>query len=450
MKITCQSCQSKYTVSDEKVQGRTVKIKCRKCGATILVNSSGVTTSGGGAADPVSGTSVPNDGTTYLVNVADGDQRSMTVAEIVATYQAGVINAETYIWADGMADWQPLGQVDTIVAALHAGSAPVSMAAQEPAPVQSQPVPSAGVAAAPASSGVEAVAASAPAPRAAAVRRDPARPTQDLFGGSPAPEAHRPSSDDVATSAPLFKSGAAPGQRDENSMLFSLSALTAKAAAPAPRSNTSASDDSGLIDLKALASGAGVRAPSPVASIVANDGGLFQLSAPIVSTARPPSVAPPTNVDTAPKNRAPIIIGAGIAIAGIAIAGVFFMMKGGGGAPAPAAVDNATTAAAPATTTPPEPEPTPTATATASATATATASAEPAASAAPTATPTAAPARAAARPARQSSGGSTAGKSQSGSSSPAPAAAPAAPKRGSCGCAPNDLMCAMQCSAKGK
>ena len=35
MKITCQSCQSKYTVSDEKVQGKTVKIKCRKCGATL-------------------------------------------------------------------------------------------------------------------------------------------------------------------------------------------------------------------------------------------------------------------------------------------------------------------------------------------------------------------------------------------------------------------------------
>ena len=54
MKITCQSCQSKYTVSDEKVQGKTVKIKCRKCGATILVNSGGVTTTGGGVADPVS------------------------------------------------------------------------------------------------------------------------------------------------------------------------------------------------------------------------------------------------------------------------------------------------------------------------------------------------------------------------------------------------------------
>ncbi|WP_437970852.1 zinc-ribbon domain-containing protein [Sorangium sp. So ce260] len=441
MKITCQSCQSKYTVSDEKVQGRTVKIKCRKCGATILVNSSGVTTNGG-VADPVSGTSVPNDGTTYLVNVADGDQRSMTVAEIVASYQAGAINAETYIWADGMADWQPVGQVDTIVAALHAGSAPASVAAQEPAPVQPQSVPSAAAPAGTTSPGVESVAAAAP--RAAAVRRDPARPTQDLFGGGAGPEAHRPSSDDVATSAPLFKSGAAPGQRDENSMLFSLSALTAKAAPAPARSTVSASEDSGLIDLKALASGAGVRAPSPVASIVANDGGLFQLSAPIVTTARAPSVAPPT-IEAPPKNRAPIIIGAGIAIAGIAIAGVFLLMKGGGETPAPTAAETTpSAAAAPATTAPPEPEPAPAPTATA----TASATAEPVASAAPTAAPAAAGARGGSRPARPASGGSGGKAQQPAAASPTPAAP--APKRGGCGCAAGDLMCAMQCSAKGK
>ena len=113
MKITCQSCQSKYTVSDEKVQGKTVKIKCRKCGATIIVNSSGATSqANGGVADPVS-TSGGADGS-YLVNVADGDQRTMAAHELIAAYQSGVVNAETYVWADGMADWQPIAQVDAL------------------------------------------------------------------------------------------------------------------------------------------------------------------------------------------------------------------------------------------------------------------------------------------------------------------------------------------------
>ena len=35
MKIQCQSCQAKYTIADEKVLGKVVKIRCKKCGATV-------------------------------------------------------------------------------------------------------------------------------------------------------------------------------------------------------------------------------------------------------------------------------------------------------------------------------------------------------------------------------------------------------------------------------
>src|SRR5438876_567473 len=132
MKITCQSCQSKYTVSDEKVQGKTVKIKCRKCGATIVVNSAGVT-NGTAAAD----------------------------------------------------------------------------------------------------------AASPSEPPRAAVRRDGGRRGADLFGGGGGMGVQS-ASDDVQANAPPHFNGSAQaaspsndrmtGQRDENSVLFSLSALTAKAA----------------------------------------------------------------------------------------------------------------------------------------------------------------------------------------------------------------------------
>jgi predicted Zn finger-like uncharacterized protein len=38
MKVTCQSCQAKYTIADEKVRGKIAKIRCKKCGTTIIVN----------------------------------------------------------------------------------------------------------------------------------------------------------------------------------------------------------------------------------------------------------------------------------------------------------------------------------------------------------------------------------------------------------------------------
>ena len=52
MKITCQSCQAKYTIADEKVLGKIVKIRCKKCSSTIVVNGSdgsGATAEMGGA-----------------------------------------------------------------------------------------------------------------------------------------------------------------------------------------------------------------------------------------------------------------------------------------------------------------------------------------------------------------------------------------------------------------
>src|SRR5688572_23941541 len=38
MKITCESCQAKYTIADEKVVGKTVKIKCKKCNHAMVVH----------------------------------------------------------------------------------------------------------------------------------------------------------------------------------------------------------------------------------------------------------------------------------------------------------------------------------------------------------------------------------------------------------------------------
>lgn len=44
MKITCQECQSNFSVADEKVAGTVVKIRCKKCGATMVVNGKDGTT----------------------------------------------------------------------------------------------------------------------------------------------------------------------------------------------------------------------------------------------------------------------------------------------------------------------------------------------------------------------------------------------------------------------
>ncbi len=424
MKITCQSCQSKYTVSDEKVQGKTVKIKCRKCGATILVNSSGATTTNAADASAAGAEEASaTDGGSFQVNVGEGDQRTMSLQEVVQAYNSSVITADTYVWADGMGDWQPLGQVQAIVDALNAAASGAS--APEPAPE----------------------------PARAAVKKDAGRGARDLFGSDGA-------SAEVATSASSF-GGPSPARsaparigagKEEQSALFSLSALTnragtsgsssaasslgglgALASTPSKPSNT---DDSGLIDLKALAAGASAAPSTAAASLLGDTGGLFELGAPPVTA--PAAPATPTFEETKPqKNRTPLFIGVGALVAVGAIVGAFMVMKGG---PPP---EPTATSAAPANTPPPldtaPPAPTP--------------------SVAETEAPAASASAVAAKGTTKTggttkaSGGTTtkAGTAPTSGGGTAPAStAKTSPKPSSCGCAPGDLMCAMRCSAKGK
>lgn len=231
-------------------------------------------------------------------------------------------------------------------------------------------------------------------------------------------------------------------------MLFSLSALTSKAA-PAASSGTKPpanSEDSGIIDLKALAAAADSRsksqsagldmpASSGLGALIPDEGGLF-LAPPVLSAA-PPAPAVVSPIEAPQKNRTPLFIGIGGAVAVVAIVGAFVLMKGGGEPPPAPAAENTAPAATPTPTPTPEPPPPP--------------AVDPAAAAAAAASASAAK-MAAAKPAgggKPTGGGAKPAATSGGSPGGAPAAPAApAPKRGNCNCPPGDLMCAMKCSTK--
>src|SRR5215813_12649933 len=52
MKFLCPSCKAKYQIADEKVAGRSVRMKCRKCGFMIQVSSAMAAAPSGGGSDP--------------------------------------------------------------------------------------------------------------------------------------------------------------------------------------------------------------------------------------------------------------------------------------------------------------------------------------------------------------------------------------------------------------
>jgi predicted Zn finger-like uncharacterized protein len=345
MKITCQACQAKYTIADEKVLGKVVKIRCKKCGSTIVVNGSDPSASPGSETslpDASSGQLEPPQQDDWTVNVAEGDQRTMKEDEIVRAYVDRMIDDETYCWKDGMGDWAPLREIPSLQAACVAAGR-VAFGAQEGLPVGPAAVGASG-----AGDLAALVAAPAPAflPGSFPARRIGGRaPAADLFGGV----ARAGGDDDVRIGAAPKKPQAheaedpnkLTGARNENSVLFSLSTLTGKVDRPPPAVQRPDSEASGLIDIRQLsAQFASTETPkkSGLEDIMNLSGGALTpaLTAPVLS---PPSIeaydaggTTAHSLAPGPKSRWGLIavaVGAGTLVILAAVGGAMSMMHKG-------------------------------------------------------------------------------------------------------------------------
>lgn len=446
MKITCHSCGAKYTVSDEKVQGKTVKMKCRKCSSTIVVGASAQADGSHGAEDATAlhqtdaAAESPPPGS-FLVSVSDNDQRTMTLAEVVEAYNAGVITAETYVFSDGMADWQGLAENEQIVAALNeAAQATASMGGTNGSHAAATPSPAPAAAAYAAPAATPAIES-----KPAAARRDGNRKSADLFGGGGLATESSSGSFGGGALAASSSMGTSTGKREENSVLFSLNALTAAAPAPAPRASvtTATKEDSGLIDLKALSANApAAAAPTQAAAPMVDAIGLFPLGAPVAPPPPPPSAA--TYAAPAAPPQSNLVRNLGLAIGGVialcAVIAVFILARGGND-PKPAETTQAQTTPTAPTATALSTTPTTTTTTT-----TAVASEQPVGDASESTSASTKPKTGPVgpRPTGKPTGTttSTGGKTT--------ATATGAPKALPCGCKPGDVDCAIKCSMKKK
>ena len=290
MKIVCDSCSTKYSISDDKVRGKVFKIRCKKCSHIIVVK--------GNAEEGEASPEAAPEAVWHVV--IDGDQVGpLTDSDIRGRLSRAEITVENYVWKEGFADWQRLADVpdfadvapSSVSGELHGdagGGFSVGLAAADEVPE------AAGHFGAPGSlfggGGAHIDAAPDEATRVSPSGRTRGRPTEgaapdafslptlsagpsegaDLFGMA-APFS-QPDSGRVQNRGNGANSGRHDGgridnltaQRSENSVLFSLSnlqSLAAPSAAIRPPSATTASEGSGLIDIRAMAAST-MRSPS--------------------------------------------------------------------------------------------------------------------------------------------------------------------------------------------
>lgn len=106
MKLQCEQCGTQYNVADERVrgEGRVFKFRCRNCDSIITFH---------GVADGSQAESASEAPTWYFVK--DGQQVGpVALAELRQSFSSGSVTADTYVWRAGMADWQPLKEVDEL------------------------------------------------------------------------------------------------------------------------------------------------------------------------------------------------------------------------------------------------------------------------------------------------------------------------------------------------
>jgi predicted Zn finger-like uncharacterized protein len=213
LNFTCDNCQKRYSIADEKVRGKTVKVRCKNCQNVITVEGPAEEEStrvvsladveriraqerslaGGGAAAaapapapaPVSAVAAPaplarppasapqtpwddeptrtapprqTAGAPWFVMVRNKQEGPLDEAAVAEWMAAGTISARSFFWRQGMPDWKRGSDIPELAALLAPAAPP------EPPPPPPPPEPPPAVA----------------APRAPPARREP-EPQQPFY-----------------------------------------------------------------------------------------------------------------------------------------------------------------------------------------------------------------------------------------------------------------------------
>lgn len=334
MNVNCQSCGAKYAIADNKVHGRKVKVRCKSCNTTIVVDGTelapdGDVQIGNVVTDPktLDGSELSPllaEGEMWSVSVTDDDQRELNTSQVIAAFRAGQFSDATFIWKEGMGDWLPLLDVPEFQSLRQPVAKPFAAGIPRPA------AGAAAVAAAPRVAAPQVAALQVVAPQVAqpaarvSMLPKPRTLTRDLFSTASTQE-----EETAPAPSPFAATSAdATGARNESSVLFSLDALK-RQSVPAPPPQKAADDPFGLGNLGASGGGMGG---------FGGTGALFSPDAHALLTA--PSVAPPPSVAVArpgvaafeiappPKKKSPMIwIGAAVVL--LAGAGGAYALFGG-------------------------------------------------------------------------------------------------------------------------
>ncbi|MCP4499463.1 MAG: DUF4339 domain-containing protein [Deltaproteobacteria bacterium] len=157
MKFTCERCSTRYSINDEKVQGKVLKIRCKTCGNIIVVREQGASSAQPAAgAAPAAGQAAPRTeldvgapkpsalsaaAVEWFVAIKGRQHGPMRHADVVNLYRQGKITARSNCWNEGLSGWTSLRELPEFKNIL-GGAHPAPAAPPPPPPTQETETPS--------------------------------------------------------------------------------------------------------------------------------------------------------------------------------------------------------------------------------------------------------------------------------------------------------------------
>ncbi len=168
MKFLCDRCKTRYSIGDDRVRGKILKIRCKNCANVITVRE-GMTDEGAATEEPAAPngraarptTTAPKPAHTAVVNGTkppaaldeewyvsiDGEQSGpYSLTEAQKWIGARPLDAELHCWSEGFDDWLPVDKVSHFRGLRRKPAAvgappPTPRANVRPAPVEEEPKP---------------------------------------------------------------------------------------------------------------------------------------------------------------------------------------------------------------------------------------------------------------------------------------------------------------------
>jgi len=131
--LTCENCSRRYSLAEEMIRGKAIKLRCKGCQQIITVPAApGSAAAAKSPAPPAARASakkdaaVLSDGLSAVTRMAEGESwfamikgrqtGPLLARDLAGRFKAGEIGRRTYVWREGMADWKRAEDVAELLA----------------------------------------------------------------------------------------------------------------------------------------------------------------------------------------------------------------------------------------------------------------------------------------------------------------------------------------------